>query len=152
MSINVRELALRILARRDHSERELRQKLLQRQCSQEDVDLVVEYCLCQDWLDDKRFADNFLRQAAAKGHGWRRICFDAKHKGIDTALLECAQEKQQHDWYELAKALAQRRFADIEGVFPAVDLKQRRKWIQHLERRGFSFEQIQYALENDDLE
>lgn len=149
MSINVRELAVGMLARRDHSERELRQKLLARQCSSDEIDLAIEHCRYHGWLDDKRFADNFLRQGVTKGHGWRRICFDGNRKGIDIALLESSQEKQQNDWYELGKALALRRFADNDGHFPEVDFKQRTKWVQYLQRRGFSFDQIQYALEKE---
>lgn len=139
-----------MLARRDHSELELRQKLAQRQCPPEEIDAAIAHCLYHQWLDDNRFAAMLLRHGVSKGHGWQRICFDAKRKGISTALLEAAQENQQHDWYELAKDLASRRFGDLDGVLPEVDFKQRAKWTRYLQSRGFSFDQINYALSNQD--
>lgn len=139
-----------MLSRRDHSELELRQKLTQRQCPPEEIDAAIEHCLFHNWLDDKRFAEMLLRHGASKGHGWQRICFDAKRKGISTSLLEIAQENQQHDWFELAKDLAKRRFGNYDGTLPTVDFKQRAKWTRYLQSRGFSFDQISYALSKDD--
>ncbi|CZF78627.1 regulatory protein RecX [Grimontia marina] len=139
-----------ILSRRDHSELELRQKLAQRQCPPEEIDDAIEHCLFHHWLDDKRFAEMLLLHGASKGHGWQRICFDAKRKGISTSLLETAQENQQHDWFELAKDLAKRRFGNYDGTLPTVDFKQRAKWTRYLQSRGFSFDQISYALSKDD--
>nr|WP_241819230.1 regulatory protein RecX [Enterovibrio norvegicus] len=138
-----------MLARRDHSELELRQKLAKKQCPPEDIDIAIEHCHYHGWLDDKRFAEATLRHGVAKGHGWQRICFDAKRKGITTPMLEAAQENQQHDWYELAKELAIRRFADLDGFFPDVDFKQRAKWTRYLQSRGFSFDQINYAFSKE---
>ncbi|MBV7297754.1 recombination regulator RecX [Enterovibrio sp. NIFS-20-8] len=138
-----------MLSRRDHSELELRQKLAQRQCPADEIDAAIEHCLYHNWLDDKRFAEMLLRHGVGKGHGWQRICFDAKRKGISTALLETAQDSQQHDWYELAKELACRRFGDIDGNLPEVDFKQRAKWTRYLQSRGFSFDQINYALSKE---
>ncbi|WP_374189257.1 regulatory protein RecX [Grimontia hollisae] len=149
MNLTAKELAVGMLSRRDHSELELRQKLAQRQCSPEDIDAAIEHCLAHTWLDDKRFAEMLLRHGASKGHGWQRICFDAKRKGISVALLEAAQENQQHDWFELAKDLAYRRFGNLDGTLPKVDVKQRARWTRYLQSRGFSFDQINYALSNE---
>ncbi|WP_420791174.1 regulatory protein RecX [Enterovibrio gelatinilyticus] len=149
MSLTAREKAVGLLARRDHSELELRQKLAQKQYPPEEIDTAIEHCYYHGWLDDKRFAEAMLRLGVSKGHGWQRICFDAKRKGITSAMLETAQENQQHDWYELAKELATRRFADLDGVLPEVDFKQRAKWTRYLQSRGFSFDQINYALSKE---
>ena len=139
-----------MLSRRDHSELELRQKLAQRQCPPEEIDAAIEHCLFRNWLDDKRFAEMLLRHGASKGHGWHRICLDAKRKGISASLMEMAQENQQHDWFELAKELATRRFGNNDdGSLPTVDFKQRAKWTRYLQSRGFSFDQISYAFSNE---
>ncbi|MEZ8029881.1 regulatory protein RecX [Enterovibrio norvegicus] len=150
MSLTAREKAVGLLARRDHSELELRQKLAQKQYPPEDIDTAIEHCFYHGWIDDKRFAESMLRQGVLKGHGWQRICFDAKRKGISTPLLETAQENQQHDWYALAKELAVRRFGDYDGVLPEADFKQRSKWMRYLQSRGFNFDQINYALSSSD--
>lgn len=126
----------------------MRQKLLQRQCSQTEIDATIAHCLERDWLNDVRFAASFLRLGVLKGHGWQRICYDAKSKGVENSLLQQAELNAPHDWFELAKELAQKRFADVNGKLPDVDYKQRAKWFRYLQYRGFSFDEINYALSN----
>ena len=48
------------------------------------------------------------------------------------------------DWFELAKTTAQQKFGDN---YP-VDVKEKAKRIRFLQYRGFSFDQINYAIEN----
>ncbi len=143
---NARQIAVSILARRDHSEYELRQKLALRQCDEADIDQAIAYCFEHQWLDDRRVAEGLLRYGVSKGRGWKRICFDADRKGISVALLESAQEIQQHDWFSLAKKVAINRFADAQGDLPHADMKQKAKWYRYLQNRGFSTDEIYYAL------
>ena len=146
MSSTTLEYAVRLLSRRDHSIYEMQQKLKLRQCPPDEITAAINYCLENDWLNDQRFAASFLRLGVSKGHGWQRICFDAKSKGINSALIEQAEKNAPHDWFELAKELALKRFADIHGTLPDVDYKQRAKWFRYLQYRGFSFDEINYAL------
>lgn len=139
-------MAVAILSRRNHSEWELRQKLIKRQFDAPDIELAIEYCFNYQWLDDQHVAKCMLRAAVAKGHGWQRICFDAKRKGITQALMDNAQQEQQHDWFELAKHLAIRRFAQADGTLAQTDKKTLAKRFHFLSYRGFSAEQIYYAL------
>ena len=124
----------------------MQQKLRLRQCPEDEIAAAIAHCLASDWLNDQRFAASFLRLGVSKGHGWQRICFDAKTKGIHIKLIEQAEQGAPHDWFALAKELAQKRFGDRHGILPEVDYKQRAKWFRYLQYRGFSFDEINYAL------
>ncbi len=146
MKKNACQIAVGLLSRRDHSEKELRQKLLVRQLDQKDIELAIAYCHEHAWISDVRIAQSLLQQALRKGYGWQRVCLNAKEKGIDLALIKSAQAESKVDWFAHAKAVAIKRFADIDGNIPSVDNKTRAKWMRFLQYRGFSSEQIKFAL------
>lgn len=138
------------MSRRDHSELELQQKLLQRQFPPQEISLALEYCRENGWLDDARFAGSLLRQGVSKHHGWMRICQEAKRKGIEIDVLECAERDADIDWYALAKDAAQKKYANFDGIIPPPsDVKEKAKRMRYLQYRGFNFDQINYALSSD---
>ncbi|WP_235614283.1 MULTISPECIES: regulatory protein RecX [unclassified Salinivibrio] len=150
MAVSCQDVAVGLLARRDHSVHELQQKLTQRGFDQDTIALTLDECLARGWLDDARFAASLLRQGVSKHHGWLRICQDAKRKGIDTELLSRAEQEQEVDWYALARETAQRKYADLDGRLPPAEQKEKAKRMRFLQSRGFNFDQIQYALSHDD--
>lgn len=140
---------LKLLSRRDYSSEELRIRLVERQYSNDEIKKILFYCHEHNWLNDERFAESLLRQKAAKGYGWQRICADARKKGIDHTLLQKAQDEQQHDWFYLAKKLATKRFGDLNGVILSVDQKTKAKRQRFLLQRGFNRDEINYALDSE---
>ena len=52
--------AMKLLARRDHSVRELQQKLKPYYPAHE-IENVIERCLQENWLNDTRFAESYIR-------------------------------------------------------------------------------------------
>ncbi|WP_242413580.1 MULTISPECIES: regulatory protein RecX [Salinivibrio] len=152
MAASCQEIAVGLLARRDHSVHELTQKLSQRGFDDDAITLSINDCLERGWLDDARFATSLLRQGINKHHGWLRICQDAKRKGIDIELLARAEQDAEVDWYLLAKETAIRKYADLDGRLPPVEHKVKAKRMRFLQSRGFNFDQIQYALNDDDID
>lgn len=146
MNHPLNKYVIRLLSRRDYSEAELRQKLSLKNIAADEVERVIAYCDAHGWINDQRFAESLLRGGAAKGYGWKRICFDAQKKGIDENLLQQAQKIQQHNWYALAEKLAIKRFGDKNGEIPDVDLKTKNKWMRFLVGRGFSYEIVAQVL------
>ncbi len=57
-----RSVALRLLARREHSRYELALKLRQRRIPPDVFDPVLDEYECEGWLDDDRFAEIYTRQ------------------------------------------------------------------------------------------
>ena len=69
----LRQRAVALLARRDHSRRELVTKLQQRLGDQPALEAVLAWCEEHDFIDDRRFAGFFVRARIERGQGMLRI-------------------------------------------------------------------------------
>lgn len=143
---HLKETALRILSRRDHSEYELIQKLLLKGFSREEIQPVMMYCQDYGYLDDLRYALSAVRQGMNKGHGERRIRQLLQQNRVADDVVNIALEQLVPDWFELAKQLAEKKFK----AQPAIEAKEQAKRVRFLQSRGFSFEQIHYALSDQE--
>jgi len=143
--MSCKERALYLLTRRDHGEYELYQKLILKGFSEEEVEQAVVYCQGHGYLDDVRFAKSQVRQHIAKGHGERRIRQELQQKRVDNDTINIAVERESVDWFELARETAEKKFKQLS----ASDQKEYAKRVRFLQYRGFSFDQIQYALKPD---
>ncbi|WP_297197444.1 recombination regulator RecX [uncultured Pluralibacter sp.] len=148
--------AIRILAMRDHSEHELRRKLGQPVMTKngpepadappEDVEKVIAWCYECRYLDDARFARQFIASRGRKGYGPARIRQELNQKGlarteIDSALYDC-----ETDWQQQAREQAQRKFGEPLPVTFAEKVKVQR----FLLNRGYLMEDIQNIWRNID--
>ena len=141
-SLSAKDVAMQLLNRRDHGEYELRQKLIYRGFDENAVYEAIIFCLDHNYLDDLRYAKSQIRQHVCKGHGERRIRQELKQKRVTEAVIEQAMEEEPQDWFELAKQVAEKKFKGEK----AEDPKQYAKQVRFFQYRGFSFEQIEYAL------
>src|SRR5262249_6179419 len=81
--------ALRRLARRDHSEHELRRALLQRGHPPGEVEGALQRLRAERYLDDAGFAARFARsRMAARGQGRLRVRQGLHERGVAPALAE----------------------------------------------------------------
>lgn len=141
-TLSVKEAAVQLLSRRDHGEYELYQKLAVKGYPSEEIEAAILFCLEHQFLDDLRYAKSQIRQHVYKGHGERRIRQELKQKRVADAVIDEAFEHEPQDWFELARQTAEKKF---KGVVPQ-DQKEYAKQVRFLQYRGFSFEQISYAL------
>lgn len=137
--------AVDLLSRREHSIKELKNKLLLRDYPSEDFDEVIEYLLEKNYLSNERFASSVIRQRINKGYGWRFIENELKQKGLDSPTILLAKQEQSVDWYQQAALAYTKRF----GISPVFDNKERAKRIRFLQYRGFSSDEIIAALNID---
>jgi len=137
-----RSVALRLLARREHSRLELSLKLRQRQLEQSVIDQVLDDYERHGWLDDQRFADIYARQRVEQGYGPLRIQSELQQRGIhDSPACVCAMTDD--DWIRKAVAIRQKKF----GLAPVNDkLDEKARQARFLGRRGFSGSQVECAL------
>ncbi len=141
-TLSAKEMALQLLSRRDHGQYELEQKLLQKGYAEEDTQQALGFCLERAYLDDLRFAKSQIRQQVTKGYGERRIRQELSQKRVAEVIIEQALAEEPQDWFELACLTAQKKFKG----FTASDPKAYAKQVRFLQYRGYSFEQINYAL------
>ncbi|ERM62467.1 recombination protein RecX [Vibrio mimicus CAIM 1883] len=138
-----RQSALQLLSRRDHSEYELQQKLALKGHQTEVIDEVVKYCLELGYLSDVRYAASQTRQMVHKGYGEQRLRQQLKEKRVAEDVIEQVLAEQTIDWFELAKEVAHKKFKS--GI--SLERSQYAKQVRYLQYRGFSFDQIRYALQ-----
>jgi regulatory protein len=141
--------AIRILAMRDHSEKELRRKLVAPiftktgpepiDAPPEDVDKVVAWCLESNYLDDARFTRQFIASRSRKGYGPARIRLELNQKGIGRADIDQAMYDCEIDWVELARDQAERKYGEPLPTVFAEKVKAQR----FLLNRGYLMEDIQ---------
>ncbi len=142
LTLSSKEAAMQLLSRRDHGEYELYQKLALKGYSEDDIQQAVNFCLDHNYLDDLRYAKSQIRQHVYKGHGERRIRQELNQKRVAESVIELALEEEPQDWFELAKQAAEKKFKGVK----AQDQKEYAKQVRFLQYRGYSFEQIAYAL------
>ncbi|MCU5773042.1 recombination regulator RecX [Erwiniaceae bacterium BAC15a-03b] len=151
--------AMRILAMRDHSEAEFRQKLtfsMQRsarfrqeeapEIAEEDIEKVVAWCYEHSWLDDTRFAERFVASRSRKGYGPQRIRMELGQKGIGRELTAATLEGAEIDWSAQAFDVAERKF----GLPLPTEWKEKAKVQRYLLSKGFFMEDIQAIFRNFD--
>lgn len=134
--------AMDLLARREHSQRELSEKLLRR-FEPEVVQSVIAALMSEGLQSDVRFGEAYWRQRSGRGYGPIRIRQELRQRGLSDQLIAQSESECEIDWYELLVRTAQRKFGDQ----PAVELKEKARRQRFLMYRGFSPEMIRDVLD-----
>jgi len=142
--LNARERALGWLTRREYGSRELTERLLRSGFEAAAVEQVVADLQHAGLQSDERFAEVFCRHRVGQAYGPLRIRAELKSRGVDAALVDHHLGQVEVDWFELAANLCHSRY----GALPATDLKEKARRYRYLSNRGFSSEQVQYAIEH----
>jgi regulatory protein len=141
----VREAGLRLLARREHSAKELRQKLMTRGHPPELIDAALAELAQERLLSEERFAEEFIRARRERGFGPLKIRAELRERGIDDSLADAYLRSPEQDWQARALAQYHKRF----GEQPPRDMAERGKRYRFLSSRGFTPEQIRRVLEGN---
>ncbi|MFM2590996.1 recombination regulator RecX [Vibrio sp. TBV020] len=142
-SFSAKDAALHLLSRRDHGVHELQQKLTFKGYESEEIEEVIRFCLDHRYLDDLRYARSQIRQHVNKGHGEQRVKQELYQKRVSELIVTQAIECEPQDWFELARQAAEKKFKGQK----AADRKEYAKQVRFMQYRGYTFEQISYALD-----
>lgn len=135
--------ALRLLARREHSIKELCYKLESRGVPAQLADAVVRDFERRGWQSDARYAESMMRTRLAGGYGPLRVRAELSAAGLSDALISSVLQNAACDWDRLAQEAYKRRFP---GGPESPEEWQR--GYRFLAQRGFSAEQIHAALKS----
>lgn len=130
------------LARREHSQAELREKLAAREFEPDVIALTVEKLASDGLVSDERFAEALVAVRIRKGQGPVRIRAELKKRGVSADLVQRHVYDAGHDWIALAHDVRSRKF----GATVPAEFKDKAKQMRFLEYRGFDNEQIQAAV------
>lgn len=140
----IRRAILHLLARRDHSQWEILQKLRAKGFAEKDVRPVMTDFVQTDFISDWRFTENYIHWRRNKGYGPLRITMELQARGIFPEMIEDQLKITDNAWFIEAQRVWQKRF---KGKQPN-DYKIRAKQMRFLQYRGFTREQIDSVFSN----
>ncbi|HED16422.1 MAG TPA: regulatory protein RecX [Gammaproteobacteria bacterium] len=135
--------AIRLLARREHSELEIERKLTLRGYEPEITAQILAKLVKAGHLSNERYAEQYVRLRGEKGYGPQRICIELSGRGLSDSQIEQAMLEDQTDWY----ATAQRAYHKKYGYMPPEDYLERSKRMRFMQYRGFESDHIQSVME-----
>jgi regulatory protein len=140
--------ALRLLAARDHSRRELAHKLHAKFADTAEVEAIIALLESDHSLDDNRYADHYCRRRAEQGYGPQRIRAELRERGIAASAIDLALGALVVDWRQHANQLRQKRFG---GLWPQ-DLHERARQLRFLQYRGFEVSDRDICLAQEQVD
>src|SRR5215469_14456059 len=135
-----RTAAIALLARRDFTCRELREKLIGKGFKEATAASVVAELARELVLDDGRCAQNYVAYHAGRGQGPVRIAVELRRRGLATESIDAALASGP-DWNALARKVCRAKF----GSQPPANWAQRARQARFLQYRGFSSDHIRAA-------
>ena len=132
---SLRERALKLLARREHSRAELARKLLAHAEDPAEVEKVLEDCERRGWLSERRVVEQRVH-TLRKRFGTRRIEHDLRRKGISEDAVAAALADLKGGELEAAREVWRRKFGGRPPRRPA----DRARQVRFLQGRGFELE------------
>ncbi|HTP63118.1 MAG TPA: recombination regulator RecX [Burkholderiales bacterium] len=141
--VELRARALRLLARREHSRRELARKLSPRAESPDALNGLLDSLESKKQLSDERFAAERARVLSRK-FGAARIRQDLKTKGVDRETVDRISSEGE---LERARGILDRKYRQ-----PAASREEKAKRMRFLQSRGFSSEVIRSLLSSRDAD
>ena len=144
--LSLRERALAMLARREHTRAELARKLGPHAESAGDIDALLDQLVARGWLSEARFAES-RANALTRKFGSRKIEYDLRSRGVSSDLVERTVERARTQELENCRAAWQRKF----GALPQ-DAAERGRQMRFLAGRGFSAEVVREVLKAGDAD
>ena len=141
---DLRERALRLLARREHSRAELARKLHAHAGPEDDLEALLDELSRRKLLSDERYAEARAR-VLSRRFGAARIAHDLRASGVEEHLAELALKTARATEAERAREVWRRKFRAA-----AKTREDRAKQMRFLQSRGFSFDAIRAVVGGKD--
>ena len=135
-TLSLRNRALALLARREHTRTELQRKLAaQAEDPQALIDLL-DALTQRGWLSDARFDAALVHDKQAK-FGTTRLAYELRERGVEESIIREQLDGLKQSELDRARQVWQTKF----GILPE-DAKARAKQMRFLQSRGFSLDVI----------
>ena len=99
-----------MLARREHSARELTGKLGSREFEAEHIAQVITQLQGEGLQSDRRFTDSYVHSRIEKGYGPARIALELREKGISDELIKESLATREMDWPACVARVREKKF------------------------------------------
>lgn len=138
------DAAVRYITFKDRTVKEVQDKLREKGYSSHDIENVIEKLGYYGYLNDENYALAYIRSNVNK-KGMKRINMELLRKGIDHSIIMDASENMDVDEVCTIQQMLERRYRDIDFG----DEKEKRRIYGFFIRRGFSYDNISKAMENN---
>ena len=139
---NLMAKGMRLLAMREHSIKEINDKLSAKALSKETVVAVLDELIENNYVSDERFAESYVRSRANRGFGPIKIRMELKNKGISNQLITEYLDMDSAIWLDNARNQYLKKYGD-EAISDYNTWTKRARFMQS---RGFTAEHIQVSL------
>jgi len=134
--------AMELLVARDYTERQLQEKLEQKEYPQEEIAEAISYVKSFRYIDDRRFASNYL-EYHKDSRSYLRMEQDLMRKGIPAELIkQCWEEKLEegigYDEEKLIEEALRKKHVDLKQA----DYREKQRIAAFLYRKGFGMDAI----------
>lgn len=134
--------AMNLLQKKTFAEGELRKKLIEGGYPDEIADKAIEYVKSYGYIDDVRYASDYIRYHSSQGRGKNRIMMELRVKGISESDFEKAWDETDDLGLIEDTGEAIRKLLEKKHFSQDMDPAQKNKIAAFLMRRGFSPEDI----------
>lgn len=128
----LRERALTLLARREHTRAELARKLEAGGFAAEAIVPLLDEFATRGWLSDRRFAESWVADHRARC-GRVKLAFDLRQHGVPDTLIEEVLGDQRDSEAERAGAVWRKKFGT-----PPANAAEKARQMRFLQGRGFA--------------
>jgi regulatory protein len=136
----------RLLARREHSQHELVNKLKMKGFDETSIRRQLTLFVEKDIQSDSRFVESFIRSKIAKGQGKTKIELTLGQHNIDNMTIELGFANCESDFNQIALQVYRKKYRDN----PITDWSEKQKRMRFMQYRGFTTEQIKYVFRQID--
>ena len=136
---DIRFSAMNLLALREHSAKELKEKLERKFECATLIEEAIAGLIEQNLQSDERFARAFVAMRQRQGKGPLIIRMELREKGVAGELIAHFIDDSDALWFELARHVWTKKFR----ATPPFDSRERAKQMRFLQSRGFSSRHIQ---------
>ena len=123
-----------LLARREHSQKELLNKLLVKGWGKDDILAVIDELILQGWQSDTRYAESYARHRIHKGYGPVWIAYELRKNGVDAVNLDDIVQQTAGSWMDLLEQVYSKKY----GHDAVLNRNEWAKRTRFLMQRGFS--------------
>ncbi|MDD5241349.1 MAG: recombination regulator RecX [Sulfuricella sp.] len=138
--LNLRERALGLLSRREHSRLELRRKLSAHTEDADGLEALLDDFEQRGWLSAQRFVEQVVHARSGR-YGSRYIVHELREKGVAEELIEQALPQLKESELETARTVWTKKFDALP-----TDAKGRARQMRFLMSRGFGSDTIRRVM------
>ena len=140
-----RSAAIRIIERTFKTEKELKDKLLQKGYEVDEIESAVEFLKEYNYINDDLYVKSYIKDKI-KMQGQNKILYDLKRKGVSEELIkQTLASVDDNDVIETAYLLAEKKY-NVLSKKESDNYKLSQKLYRYLVSRGYSFEIAKQAI------